>query len=81
MSMGRRLRPPGDGIFICLESTHTFMPPLCRSLKFACSQVVAQRLSLLILFMDMERDAGKSPYRVLASARQPERAIVLKRQG
>jgi hypothetical protein len=43
--------------------------------------VVATALSALILFVDMERDRATSPYRVLASAPHPTRAILLKRQG
>jgi len=43
--------------------------------------VVAQHLNLLILFIDMERSPGTTPYRVLACADRPQRAIILKRQG
>lgn len=42
---------------------------------------MARRLDLCILFIDMERSAGSLPYRVLACADSPSRAIVLKRQG
>ena len=42
---------------------------------------MARKLNLCILFIDMERSAGSLPYRVLACADAPHRAIVLKRQG
>ncbi|CAN0018268.1 unnamed protein product, partial [Choristocarpus tenellus] len=44
--------------------------------------VVAERLRLAILFVDMEREKNAWPYRVLAKCRgEPERYVVLKREG
>jgi len=43
--------------------------------------VVADELDALILFIDMERGTGASPYRLLACAPNPTRAVVLKRTG
>jgi hypothetical protein len=45
-------------------------------------EVVAQRLHLCILFIDMERDKDAWPYRMLAKcAGVPQYYIVLKREG
>ena len=43
------------------------------------SQVLAEHLELLILFVDMEYARGTSPYRVLASGSHPKWVIILKR--
>ena len=44
-------------------------------------KAVADALELCLLFVDMERRAGGSPYRVLASADAPRAVVVLKRSS
>ena len=43
--------------------------------------VIARRLRLSLLLIDMERDKGATPFRILAEAEHPTRCLVLKRQG
>ena len=66
--------------FVQLEGSRVGVANCMWADEFA-QAIVADFLNICILFVDMERSPGTSPYRILASAKDPSGVVILKRQG